>query len=249
MWAEEVKPDSIVYLRSPPPHYLNASPPPYVSGPQPPKMPTTSYKRLGMNQIWDAEGYHKLCFAGSPDKALNFMVNSLKTNYEILALYLRIRSLAIPERWADLHGNMPTNGQAVGLDYPQVNVGPVLAGRIAGLENCVYVIVVRAMMSKILREREGDGYPAHLHGNSIYMWIPYPSRQHAVAGLEECLGNSYSVVATWAEFDLSKFDRSSLGGFAGRVVRDRDGREFFAVVGDVHEAEAESYVEIDRAAS
>jgi hypothetical protein len=156
------------------------------------------------------------------------MANSSHSHLKGLNLYQRLRERAIPERWADLHGNHVTTGHATAFDCPQVNIGPVLTGGLAGLGDCTFVLVLKGRFSKFFREKDG---PAHLNGDSVYQWAPYPSRTHAEAGLEESLGLGYSLMASWAEFNLSKVDRSELERFVGQDISDGDGHKFFAVVG------------------
>ncbi|KAF2258629.1 hypothetical protein CC78DRAFT_621668 [Lojkania enalia] len=208
MWASQVNPGAVIVLRtsvtSGSSLFLPPPPPPPPPTPQTSKTPPISAPLLKYSEIWNAEGPHTLPFSGCGDRIFSFFGHSIPASLESLNLYRKLRERAPPERWSDLHGNAVLCGRATALDRPQVNIGPVLAGRLSelqGIGGCSYVLVRKAELIRSFRDKDAS---AHLDGDSIYQWVSYLSLEHAQAGLVESLGLGYSIVGNWAELNISK---------------------------------------------
>jgi len=227
MWASEVKPSAEIVLRPSvtfgsslisPPLAPPPSPPPQTSIFPPPSAPLLEY-----SEIWNAKGLHTLPFSGCGDQIFRFFGHTLPASLESLNQYGKLRERAPPERWSDLRGNVVAFGRATAPDEPQVNIGPVLAGRLSELQNIGegrYVLIRKAQVIKTFRDKDVS---AHLDGDSIYQWVSYPSLEHAQAGLVESLGSGYPIVGNWIDLDVSKVSMAKLEHFAGKkfVVENR----------------------------
>ena len=231
MWASDVKPGAKIVLRpsvnsgsySPPP------PPPPSLPPQTSAPPSTSAPLLKPSEVWDAKGPHTLPFHNCGNRIFRFFDYSIPESLELLNQYRTLIERAPPERWSDQHGNAVAAGSATALDRPQVNIGPVLAGRLSGLQDkggCRYVVVLRARLNKRIRDKDVS---AHLDGDSIYQWAPYSSLEQAQAEVVESLGLGYSIMGSWAVLDVSKVSTAKLAHFAGKIFVVGN-RKVFAVV-------------------
>lgn len=182
---------------------------------------------LKFSEIWDAEGPYRLPFSGCGDRVFTFINGSGHANLEELNIYRRLRRRAIPERWSDLNGNLVNAGRITARQWPQINIGPVLAGRLVGLQEVGRYVVIRK--AELTKTRD-KGESIHLGGDPVYQWVPYPSRQHAEAGLIETFSSGYSVVGSWLELGVSRAGKVALEHFVGEKFDD-DGHDIFAVVG------------------
>jgi hypothetical protein len=171
-------------------------------------------------------GLYVLPFFGCDDKVFRFWV-STNTDSKNLGGFREVRELGPAERWCGRNGNIVETGCVTGLDCPDVSIGPVLAGRVAELNNtkkCRYILILKGKLNKNPRDRESY---AHLNGDPVYQWVSYPSRERAEASLGEAFRMGYSVECDWAEIETS--DVGALEKvFIGDTIKE-EGRTFFAV--------------------
>lgn len=141
----------------------------------------------------------------------------------------KLRELAPSGQWSDLSGNRVTGGCAMAQNHPQISMGPVLVCRAPDLPDIAkyrYILIQRATFS---RTSENEGSPP-LDGDPIYQWDWYPSWKHAEAGLVEACGNGFSIMGSWAEFEVSKVDMTKWEHLIGEEISD-ESCSYFAAVG------------------
>lgn len=149
-------------------------PPPPPLSPQTSTSPPPSAPLLAYSEIWTAEALYTLPFFGCDDRNFRFYSFSKHASLEALNLFEELRTRALPERWSDLCGNPLTCGRVTAPDSPQVNSGPVLAGKLSELldtGNCSYILILKAKCMETSR----DGASANLDGDTIYQWVRYVS--------------------------------------------------------------------------
>jgi len=227
MWSKVVKPGTKIISmgqpRLPLPLPLPPQAPPVVSDrPIPPNA-----KRLEhASDIYTADGPYMLPFDGCDQRVHTFRPVDVMAALGQLEIYEKLRVRAPQKRWANLDGDVLRSGSVREMDDPEICLGQGIAKipELQGQSTRWYVDILEGEVMRTFREKDET---AHLNGDSVFQWDRYASSNLQEIGRQKHLRAGLSIVASWVEFVMGE----QHVGLIGQKLVDKQGREFFAVVG------------------